>query len=185
VYVSYLNDTIQRLVELPVPSWAESAGLGGADFSAVQSMPLAAGRSRQKHIMPDAPASNSTPLAGKRILVVDDEFLIVLDIQSVLEAAGATVVTASRINDALKAIADAEQSGDIFNACVLDLKLDKDSSAPVADKLAAASVPFVFLTGAPTDVSLAKIHGSAPVVGKPFDSAALLAALQQAMSGRH
>jgi CheY-like chemotaxis protein len=68
---------------------------------------------------------------------------------------------------------------------VLDLKLDKDSSAPIAERLAAAKVPFVFLTGSPTDQSIAKEHAAAPVVGKPFDSAALLAALERAISGTH
>lgn len=126
--------------------------------------------------------SDKTPdiasLSGMRFLIVEDEFLILLDIQSTLEAAGAkSVVTASRVQDALNAIADSEKSGDTFDAALLDLKLDHDNSAPIAERLASIGVPFIFLTGAPTDVELAKQFGSAPIVGKPFDSATLLTAL--------
>jgi CheY-like chemotaxis protein len=132
--------------------------------------------------MPDTSSPGVAPLAGKRILAVEDEFIILLDIQGILEAAGAaSVITASGLNDALKIVAD---QTDRFDVAVLDLKLDKDSSAPIAERLAAAKVPFVFLTGSPADASIAKEHGAAPVVGKPFDSAVLLAALQQAMSDR-
>lgn len=121
-------------------------------------------------------------LSGMRFLIVEDEFLILLDIQSTLEAAGAkSVVTASRVQDALNAIADSEKSGDTFDAALLDLKLDHDNSAPIAERLASIGVPFIFLTGAPTDVELAKQFGSAPIVGKPFDSAALLTALLGAL----
>ena len=121
---------------------------------------------------------DSAPLSGMRFLIVEDEFLILLDIQSTLEAAGAkSVVTASRVQDALNAIADSEKSGDTFDAALLDLKLDHDNSAPIAERLASIGVPFIFLTGAPTDVELAKQFGSAPIVGKPFDSATLLTAL--------
>jgi CheY-like chemotaxis protein len=130
--------------------------------------------------MSDTSSPGVAPLAGKRILAVEDEFIILLDIQGILEAAGAAaVITASGLNDALKIVAE---QADRLDAAVLDLKLDKDSSAPIAERLAAAKVPFVFLTGSPADESMAREHATAPIVGKPFDSAALLAALLRAMS---
>jgi CheY-like chemotaxis protein len=131
--------------------------------------------------MPDLTADHSLPLRGKRLLVVEDEFLILLDLQNILEAAGAeSIVTASHIADAFVAL---DRSA-TFDAAVLDLKLDKDSAAPVAERLSLIGVPFVFLTGAPTDAQLALQFGFAPVVGKPFDSATLLEALSQAMTTR-
>jgi CheY-like chemotaxis protein len=131
--------------------------------------------------MSDMPPADPMLLRGKRILVVEDEFLILLDIQGILEAAGArSVITASRIDDALAAII----SPDGFDAAVLDLKLEKDSSIPVAEKLTAEKVPFVFLTGAPDDADIAHDFKSVPIIGKPFDSAVLLTALQKAMSSR-
>ncbi len=128
---------------------------------------------------------DTAPITGKRFLVVEDEFLILLDIQSTLETAGAaSVVTASRVQDALNAIVDSEKAGGPLDAAVLDLKLDHESSAPIAERLASAGVPFIFLTGAPTDVALAKQFGSGPIVGKPFDAATLMAALQTALAKR-
>jgi DNA-binding response OmpR family regulator len=126
--------------------------------------------------------STMSSLTGKRFLIVEDEFLILLDIQNTLESAGAkSVVTASRVQDALTAISDSEKTGAKFDAALLDLKLDNESSAPIAERLTSAGVPFIFLTGAPTDVALAKQFGSAPIVGKPFDAATLISAVQTAL----
>ena len=127
-------------------------------------------------------SSDATSISGKRFLVVEDEFLILLDIQGTLEAAGAkSVIAASRVEDALNAIADSEKTGELFDIAILDLKLDRESSAPIAERLASAGVPFVFLTGAPTDVELARQFGSAPIVGKPFDATTLMTALLGAL----
>jgi DNA-binding response OmpR family regulator len=130
--------------------------------------------------MSDSQQNGGGPwLAGKRLLVVEDEFLIALDIESILQAAGADVQTANRIDQALGLI----ESGGRFDAAVLDLKLDRETSVGIAERLQAQSVPFVFLTGAAGDASIVA-HLNAPVVGKPFDSETLFAALKQAMGER-
>ncbi|HVY04519.1 MAG TPA: response regulator [Burkholderiales bacterium] len=131
--------------------------------------------------MPDKPPTEDTPLAGKRLLVVEDEFLIALDIERMLEAAGATAIaSAAQVAEAL-AMLDKDAP---FDAVVLDLKLDRESSLPVAEWLMNAGIPFVFLTGAPTEANETSRFGNAPVVAKPFDSAALIAALTLIMSTR-
>ena len=105
-------------------------------------------------------------LSGKRVLVVEDEFLIALDIQRMLEGEGVkTVLTASRVAQAL----DLFLSGGPFDAAVLDLRLDRETSTPVAERLHAAGVPFVFLTGGQATDDIIQRFKSAPVVGKPFD----------------
>jgi CheY-like chemotaxis protein len=119
-------------------------------------------------------------LAGKRLLVVEDEFLIALDIESILEGAGAEVKTANRVDQALSLI----ESGGPFDAAVLDLKLERETSVAIAERLQAQSVPFVFLTGAAADASIVAHFANAPVVGKPFDSDTLFSALKKAMDGR-
>jgi two-component system, response regulator PdtaR len=116
-------------------------------------------------------------LAGKRLLVAEDEFLIALDIESILEGAGAEVKTANRVDQALALI---ERDGP-FDAAVLDLKLERETSVAIAERLQAQSVPFVFLTGAAGDASAVAQFANAPVVGKPFDSETLFSALKQAM----
>ena len=131
--------------------------------------------------MSDGPhTGGATWLTGKRILVVEDEFLIALDIESILEGVGAEVRTANRVDQALGLI----NSDGPFDAAVLDLKLERDTSVTVAERLQADSVPFVFLTGAAGDVSPVPQFGNAPVIGKPFDSETLFSALKQAMQAR-
>jgi DNA-binding NtrC family response regulator len=127
------------------------------------------------------PDSTGVVVAGKRLLVVEDEFLILLDIQHILESAGAAHVgTAARLAEAEAALAR-----ESFDAVLLDLKLDKESSLELAGKLATKKIPFIFMTGAPAEAKQAQDFGDVPVVGKPFDSATLLAALSKALSKRN
>lgn len=111
---------------------------------------------------------------GLRVLVVEDELLIALDIDGMLEGAG-LVRSASRVADALKII-----SKEKINVAVLDLRLGRESARPIAEKLRALGIPFVFLTGAPDSEDI-RGFPEAPVISKPFDRATLLAALAKAL----
>src|SRR3712207_954447 len=84
------------------------------------------------------------PLAGRRVLVVEDEYFIADDIARALRKLGAEVVgpLASR-DEAL----DAFSSGQSIDAAVLDINLRGDAVYPVADALRGRKVPFVFATG--------------------------------------
>ena len=63
---------------------------------------------------------SGTLLSGKRCLVLDDEFLIALDIQQTLELAGAAYVAAvATVPEALRL----PRSKPDFNLAVLDVKL--------------------------------------------------------------
>jgi CheY-like chemotaxis protein len=126
-------------------------------------------------------------LAGKRCLVLDDEFLIALDIQQVLETAGAASVTlVVNSDDALTAI----RVGPKFDVAVLDVKLgggtpaNSGNSLTVAAALAAQGTPFVFLTGLLGDQTIARQFPDVPVVAKPYETPLLLAALSRALAGR-
>jgi len=85
-------------------------------------------------------------IAGKRCLVLNDQFLIALDIQQILEAAGAaSAICVADADAALRAL----NSDAPFDLAVLDLKLS--GSARTSETIAAAlterGTPFVFLTG--------------------------------------
>ena len=118
-------------------------------------------------------------LAGKRCLVVDDEFLIALDLQQTLESAGALVTCIGDADAALQALRD----GARFDAAVLDIKLSgfaRDSTS-IAALLTERGTPFVFLTGMRADNEHAKAFPHAPLVEKPYQVEILMDALRRAL----
>jgi CheY-like chemotaxis protein len=119
-------------------------------------------------------------LTGKRCLVLDDEFLIALDIQQILELAGAKHVAS--VATASEAIALVRREAK-FDLAVLDVKLggSEDNSLGVASELAKTGTPFVFLTGMRVDNVHAREFPQAPVIEKPYDAVALLDAVQRAL----
>ena len=126
------------------------------------------------------PKSNSL-LNGKRCFVLDDEFLIALDIQQILERAGAAyVASVASAAEAIELLGREPK----FDLAVLDVKLGsvERNSLNVAALLQTQNVPFVFLTGMRADEVHAKTFPNAQVIEKPYDAAALLRAVQHALS---
>lgn len=125
------------------------------------------------------PISDSL-LTGNRCLVLDDEFLIALDIQQILELARAKHVAS--VATASEAIALVRREAK-FDLAVLDVKLggSEDNSLGVASELAKTGTPFVFLTGMRVDNVHAREFPQAPVIEKPYDTVALLDAVQRAL----
>ncbi len=83
-------------------------------------------------------------LAGRRLLVVEDDFFLATDGAKDLAARGVQVVgPAGDIDDALDLIDETEH----LDGAVLDLNLRGEMAYPVADALIARGVPFVFATG--------------------------------------
>lgn len=128
-------------------------------------------------------ADSGAPLAGLRCLVLDDEFLIALDIQQILETAGAAVVVcAGSAADALAALRKARR----FDLAVLDVMLSGASdSLTVAAVLSQQRTPFIFLTGMRTkDVQHVARFPNAPLVEKPYQAGLLLEAIARALASR-
>ena len=85
----------------------------------------------------------SPGLARKRILVVEDDYLVAMDIARALERAGAEVVgPAPAVEAALDALEQTMPDG-----AILDINLGGEMAFPVADALMARGVPFIFATG--------------------------------------
>lgn len=123
---------------------------------------------------------SGTLLSGKRCLVLDDEFLIALDIQQTLELAGAEYVAAvASVPEALALLRGEPE----FNLAVLDAKLSAPdiNSLGLAALLAARGTPFIFLTGMRIDDVHAGQFPHAPVIEKPYDRATLLDAVRRAL----
>ena len=125
------------------------------------------------------PRSDSL-LSGMRCFVLDDEFLIALDIQQILERAGAAHVVS--VASAAEAVALLGREPK-FDVAVLDVKLGDPecNGLDVAVLLQTQGTPFVFLTGMRVDDVHAKIFPNAPVIEKPYDAAGLLRAVQHAL----
>jgi CheY-like chemotaxis protein len=122
-------------------------------------------------------------LAGKRGLVLDDEFLIALDIQQILESAGAASVTcAGNAEDALAALA----SSVAFDFAVLDVILSgaTRTSLTVAAALAERNTPFIFLTGMRGEDVHTRKFPKAPVLEKPYEASLLLSAVLRALTAQ-
>ena len=123
-------------------------------------------------------ADPEASVAGKRCLVVDDEFLIALDLQHILENAGvASVHCFANAAEALVAL-----HGMPFDVAVLDVLLnDETSSLAVAEALTGRGIPFVFLTGMLGKTpQLARFPDVAAVL-KPYTEACVLEALTHAL----
>lgn len=82
-------------------------------------------------------------LSDRRILVVEDEMLILMMIESMLADLGCDSVTSAATVDKALALIETQ----VFDAAMLDVNLKGDNSRPVADALAARGVPFFFSTG--------------------------------------
>jgi PAS domain S-box-containing protein len=108
-------------------------------------------------------------LIAKRVLIVEDEPLIAMDIEGTLSAHGYSVAgPAGTLEGALKL---AEQGG--FDAALIDANLDGEPVDELAAVLAAKGIAFAFVTGYGLD-TLPSAHSGAPVLKKPFFSEELL-----------
>lgn len=82
-------------------------------------------------------------LRGRRVLVVEDDFFLALDLEEQLEAAGAIVVgPVPSIKDAALLLAIARG----IDLALLDVNLGGELVYPLADQLTAMGVPLVFVT---------------------------------------
>lgn len=111
-------------------------------------------------------------MAGRHVLVVEDEFFIADDLRTVLAKAGADVV--GPVPDAQQALRlVAERRVDL---AVLDINLKGEKIFAVADALKARDIPFVFATGYDPAVVPERFHGVRRWQ-KPFNMAQLVASL--------
>jgi CheY-like chemotaxis protein len=114
-------------------------------------------------------------LAGKRILLVEDEFIIAAMAEDMLTGLGATVIgPASTIATALR-LAESDR----IDAAVLDVNMDGERIDPVADVLRARNIPIVFATGY-GDGALGGVR-EAQVLDKPYTQEQLVDALARAL----
>jgi CheY-like chemotaxis protein len=86
----------------------------------------------------------SSALRDRRILVVEDEYLIAVSLSDQLQGVGSIVIgPVPSVEKAMKAI----ESDSKIEAAILDVNLGGAMAYPVADALLARNIPFVFTSG--------------------------------------
>lgn len=114
-------------------------------------------------------------LAGHTVLVMEDEAIIALDLETALVQAGASVARATSAN----AMQIAAQSP--LSAAVLDLQPASSGHRALARLLKQKGVPFLFYsTHGPEDVTTMR---GAPVIFKPARSEEIVSALALLIGG--
>ena len=113
-------------------------------------------------------------LSDRRILVVEDEMIILMTLEDMLADLGCeAVASAATVEQAIALI-----EGQVFDAAILDVNLNGASSYSVADSLAARGVPFAFSTGNSVhDVDAG--HGERVVLRKPYRNQDLVEVLRR------
>ena len=122
------------------------------------------GRGKQDRSKDVARAEPTIAMAGKRIMVVEDETLIALVISEYLTEMGLSIV--GPFNTVVEAMSALKNSD--VDAAVLDINLGKELAYPLADALQAAKVPFIFVTGY-GEAGLEDRFKNIPVLQKPID----------------
>ncbi len=126
----------------------------------------------------DQSVNDNSPLSGVRVLVVEDDSLLAMDLEETLAEAGAIVVgVCPTLNEAMT-----RANGDDFAVAVLDFSLGHDTASPVARRLVGRGLPFVLHTGKSRgEPSLAEWRDW-PIVEKPAPPRVLVSALRTALS---
>jgi CheY-like chemotaxis protein len=128
-----------------------------------------------------APVSFDRARAGKRkaahetrVLVVEDETLLAMELEGHLQGLGYTIVgpfgNLARATEAARRLA--------IDVAVLDTNLNGEMVYPLADDRSARGIPFIFVTGYSASNLPERFRG-APRVAKPYDPAALTKQLEQ------
>jgi CheY-like chemotaxis protein len=106
------------------------------------------------------------PLTGLRLLVVEDEALVAMALEDMLEEMGCIVVDVA--GTVSRGVALAGNAALSLDGAILDVNLGGEKVYPVAERLAARGVPFVFCTGYGL-AGIASDFSHVPTLSKPYD----------------
>ena len=112
-------------------------------------------------------------LNGKRVVIIEDEPLVAMDLESSLTAAGCEVVgTAGTLREARALCADAQ-----CDAALVDVNLAGQPVDELATTLTKRNIPFAFVTGYGRE-ALPQGFRDAVVLTKPFEQTGLVATVE-------
>jgi DNA-binding response OmpR family regulator len=117
-------------------------------------------------------------LSGVRVLVVEDDSLLAMDLEGILAGAGAVVVGLCQTLDEAMRRADAAD----FAVAVLDFALGPETASPIARRLVNRGVPFVLYTGKSRHEPGLAEWRDCSIVEKPASPRALVSAVRSVLS---
>jgi PAS domain S-box-containing protein len=159
--IEYRTDGLTCEIKLPLPEAARSAAGDAAAPKTSGAPSLLA-----------VPSDHHT-LHGKRILLIEDEPLVAMDVESTLTAAGCKVVgSAATLERAKQLIEEAD-----CDAALVDVNLAGQPVDELATSLTRKNRPFAFVTGYGREALPAGFRG-AVVLSKPFGADQLLATVE-------
>ena len=119
----------------------------------------------------------SPPLENRRVFLVDDESVALMIVEDMLKELGAASVQTAMTLEEAQTVADTAD----FDLAVLDIDLSGRPSYPVAAKLRARSIPFLFATGYKSEKHNTEWISAITIV-KPFEAQDLARALEELLS---
>jgi DNA-binding response OmpR family regulator len=107
---------------------------------------------------------------GRRVLVVEDEFLVSLATTDFLESIGCEIVgPAARPAEAIELV-----QSELLDAAVLDIDVAGEMIWPVAAELQHRGVPFLFLSARKPLMIFPALFAAVPCLDKPMETIRLL-----------
>ena len=120
-------------------------------------------------------------LSGLRVFLLEDEYLIAMDVEMLcMDNGAAEVIVKHQLDDS--------NSGDPlpdFDVAVVDLVLSGKSTLPFAEKLAELGRPFVFASGYTDSIDVNRRFPGVPIVAKPYAGPELVQAIASAARSRN
>ena len=108
---------------------------------------------------------NKPDLAGRHILVVEDEFILSLDICTQIEAFGGVVIgPAATLEDGYALLQAVPQP----DGGILNIRIGREMVYPLADELLAAGIPIIF-TSSESKASIPDEYALVPLLSKPIN----------------
>lgn len=125
----------------------------------------------------DGPKAVSPPNRSARVMLVEDQMLIAMDVETMLHELGFdNVATASSVAEALDLIGSYAPE-----VAVLDVNLGDTNSVAIAEELMRRKLPFVFATGYTDSAFIPFEMKGVPMVRKPYEPRELSQALMTAI----
>jgi CheY-like chemotaxis protein len=109
------------------------------------------------------PGTRITDIEKLRVLVVEDEPVILMDIATMASQCGCCVITARSLKGAEQI--EAKYS---FNVALLDVRLQDTEVFPLAERLESRHVPIAFISGHSAIIIVERAFGHRPRISKPF-----------------